>query len=502
MSALAGAGPRIAAGIAYRVALPASALAATIALAAAVGVGIGIGQPLAAAAAAVVPLALVGLLTVALKARWLLVLAAIGIAYVGAPLSNRFGVGPVNLWASDLLIALAFGGWLAEWLSQPRERRPRLPRNLVLGVPLFLLAVTLLIAAARGSERYGASLIGMPLRLVLYAVIAMAMTNVTPRQALRGLTFVFYAGVLFQLGVAAYHIATGTSATENLNLSTGGIRYIGIGPATYAAASVLLALLNLASSRKHRSVHLTFLAISCFVVLVAYTRTVWLIIGIEVIVALLVSGAIRRAAAASIPVVTPFLVIGVLTLATVKPDLIQTFTERLSTPAGQDSSVQWREYAYQAVLSGVSEERLLGVGFGRITSFSLNNQPNYITGDPHNGYIYVYAGGGILALAALILVMLVYLGEVARRWRWADEEGRKLTAFSLGVWVLFMGHAAAEPVFTEPMMILTIWIATLLPALVAAPRGEPRLARGRRAAQPAGGRPLGRITPPPPLARA
>lgn len=465
MSALAGAGHRIAAGSAHRVALPASLFAAMIALLAAVGVGIGLGEPLAAAAAGV-PLATVALVTIALKARWLLVLAALGTAYAGAPLTDRFGVGPVNLWVSDLLIALAVGGWLADWLSRPRQRRPRLPRALVLGVPVLLFAVALLLGAARGSERYGVSLIGMPLRLVLYAVIAMAMTNVTPRQALRGLTFVFYAGVLYQAGTALYHIATGTSATEHLNLSTGGIRYIGIGPATYAGVSVMIALLNLARSQTHRAVHLSFLVIACLTVLVAYTRTVWLIVGIEVLVCLLLSRNVRRVTIASIPIVAPFLIIGVLTVATVKPDLIATFTERLATPASQDSSVQWRAYAYQAVLSGVDEEQVRGVGFGRTTSFSLNNQPNYITGDPHNGYIYVYAGGGMLALAALLLVIATYFYEVFRRWRVADDDGRTLIAFSLAIVVLFMGHAASEPVFTEPTMILTIWIGMLLPATV------------------------------------
>lgn len=484
MAALAGAGHRIAAGRGYRIAVTASLFAAMMALIVAVGAGIGSGQPLFAAVAAL-PLAMVALVTMALKARWMLVLLALAISYIGAPLTSRFGVGPVNVWASDLIIAFAVGGWLADWLSRPSERRPRIPRAAVLGVPLMLLAIGLLLGAERGSERYGASLIGMPLRLALYAVIATAITSVSPRQALRGLTFVFYAGVLFQASVAAYHIATGTSATEHLNLSTGGIRYIGIGPATYAGASVMIALLNLARSREHRVVHLAFLAIACLTVLVAYTRTVWLIVGVEVLVCLLLSRNARRVTLSSIPLIIPFLVLGILLVATAKPDLIATFTERLSTPPSQDSSVQWRTHAYQAVLSGVDEERTRGVGFGRTTSFSLNNQPNYIAGDPHNGYIYVYAGGGMLALGALIVLILAYLAEVARRWRWADDDGRTLVAFSFALWFLFMGHAASEPVFTEPMMILTIWIAMVLPAVVPPPHREPTFRRATRLASAA-----------------
>ncbi len=468
------------AGFNHRIAIPAGFFAVMMLLAVIVGAVIGLGQPVVAAVA-VLPVVGISLLALGLRGRWFLVLSALAASYIGGPLTDNLSVGPVNLWLSDIIIAIAVAGWLADWLSRPTERRPRLPRAAVLGVPLLLLAIALLIGAERGNERYGASLIGMPLRLVLYAVIATAMTNVTPRQALRGLTVVFYTGALFQAGVAAYHIATGTSATDQLQLSTGGIRYIGLGPATYAGVSVLLALLNLARAREHRAVHLGFLALSCVTVLVAYYRTIWLIVGIEILVCLVLSRQMRRVSMSAIPIVAPFLVIAVLTVATVKPDMIATFTERLSTPASQDSSVQWRANAYQAVLSGVDEERLLGVGFGRTTSFSLNNQPNYITGDPHNGYIYVYAGGGLIALGALILVMLVYLWEVARRWRWADDDGRTLIALSLGMWVLFMGHAASEPIFTEPQMILTIWIATLLPALVSSRPRPTRLFAARTA---------------------
>lgn len=465
MAAIAGAGHRIAAGAGYRIAVPASLFAAMMAMLVAVGVVIGLGQPLVLAVAAL-PLAVVVLVTLAVNARWLLVLLALGLSVIGEPVTDRFGVGPVNIWAFDIIVAIAVAGWFADWLSRPKERRPRLPRAAILGLPLLLFGLALLIGAERGHDRYGASLIGMPLRLVLYAAIATAITSVSPRQALRGLTFVFYGGVLLQAAVAAYHVASGTSATAHLNLSTGGIRYIGIGAATYMGAAVMLALLNLARARKHHALHLTVLALACMTVILAYTRTVWLIVGVEVLVFLLVSRSARRVAFSAIPVVVPFLIIAVLALASVKPDLITTFSERLSTPASQDSSVLWRTYAYRAVLSGVDEERLLGVGFGRTTSFSINNQPNYIAGDPHNGYIYVYAGGGLLALGALILLILTHLGEVVRRWRWADDDGRTLIAFSFSLWLLFMGHAASEPVFTEPQMIMTIWIAMLLPALV------------------------------------
>lgn len=452
------------AGAQFRV-IPAASIAVVVAGAAVMGAAIGAGQPMILLVAAL-PLLGLAVAAVSLQARWVLLFAGFGLAYYGAPLSDRLEVGGTGIWASDLVVAVAVAGWLIEWMMKPSVRRPRLNRTVVLGVPCFLFALALLIGAARGHERYGTSIIGMPLRLGLYAAIATAMTGLTTRQALRGLTIVFYVGAVFQAGVASYHIATGTSATEYLNLSTGGIRYIGITAATYAAGSVWLALLNLSRDRAHASLHLVMLAISSYTVLVAYTRTVYLALGIVILVGLLTSAPVRRAALVAVSLLLPFLVIAVLAVATLQPDIVATFTERLSTPASQDSSVGWRGRAYQAVLTGVGDERMLGVGFGRTASFSINGQPNFVEGDPHNGYIYVYAGGGIVALSALILLILIYLGDVARRWRWADDEGRTLLAFALGTWLIFMIHAGAEPIFTEPMMILSIWSLMLLPSIV------------------------------------
>lgn len=451
-------------GAQYRL-IPAALIAVVVAAAAVTGVAIGAGRPLILVLAAL-PLVGLGATAIAFQARWVLFFAAFAAAFYGSPLTDRLALGGAGIWISDLLVAAAVGGWLVEWMMKPSARRPRLNRTAVLGVPCLLFALALLIAAARGHERYGTSIIGMPLRLGLYAAIATTLTGLTPRQALHGLTIVFYVGAVFQAGVASFHLATGTSATEHLNLSTGGIRYIGLAAGTYAAGTVWLALLNLSRDRRHSELHLAMLAISSYTVLVAYYRTVYLALGIVILVGLLSSSSLRRTTFAAVPLLVPFLVVGVLGLATLQPKIVTTFTERLSTPASQDESVTWRGHAYQAVLTSASEEHLLGIGFGRETSFSINGQPNVVTGDPHNGYIYVYVGGGIVALAALILVMLVFLLDVARRWRWADEEGRTLLAFVLGTWLIFMIHSASEPIFTSPLMILSIWSFMVLPSLV------------------------------------
>jgi O-antigen ligase len=228
-------------------------------------------------------------------------------------------------------------------------------------------------------------------------------------------------------------------------------------------------MFNLATRPSRPLLHLAVAVVAGFDVIVAYTRTMWVALTIVIVVAAVVARPVRRALVQSIPIVLPVLLLAVIVVLRFAPDLATTMIDRISTPAGQDTSVQWREMAYRAVLSGTSDEPLLGVGFGRTTSFSINGMPNFIEGDPHNGYIYVVAGAGIIGAVALALVIAAYLWDVSRRWLWAKPAHRPLVAWCFATWLLFMFHAASEPVFTSPPRILLIWVCMLLPAVVVAP---------------------------------
>ena len=414
--------------------------------------------------------------------RWGVILLAFAFGYIGDLIPARLPVGGAGLFVSDLLIVGAVGGLLVEMLVQPSGLRPRLPRTAILGLPLLVLFLALMVGAVRGHERYGATLVGMPLRLAGYAAIAAALPGLTPARALRGITVVVYGGAIWLSGVAAFHIATGTSATSHQDLSTGGIRYIGVTAATYAAIAFIMAVLNLSARRGRPLVHLAIALLAGFDVMVAYTRTVWLVLAVMLLIAAVASPAIRSSLLASVPVITPILVLGVLMIVTLVPNLVSTFADRISTPAGEDTSVQWRTLAYQAVLSGTSDEPALGVGFGRVTGFSLNGQPNKIEGDPHNGFIYVFAGAGIVGVTALSLLLLTYLASVASRWRRTTGEARTLLAWCLGTWILVMTHALSEPVFTNPSLVIILWISMLLPTIVGERTTAPALALLRRPA--------------------
>jgi len=345
----------------------------------------------------------------------------------------------------------------------------------VLGLPLLLLSVALFRGLLEGSERYGASLLGMPLRLALFAAIATTISDVTPREAMRGITVVFYTGTVWLTGVAAYHIATGTSQTEYSALSTGGIRYLSTGSAIYLSAALVLALINLASEARfgRRSIHLAIAGLAVFDVAVAQTRGAF--VGLALVISLLVlrSARLRRSLFAFAPLIVLLAVLAALVVPRVVPDLAPALAARLTAAPATDANVVWRERAARVALAGVGQEPLLGIGFGRQATFKINGEPNVITGDPHNGFIYLLAGGGVFALASFVLLLLVYLFDTWRRMATAHGIERDLILWAVGSWAIFTLQVFSEPVLTSPSYILTLWILMLLPAIV------PRRSKGQ-----------------------
>ncbi len=434
------------------------------------GAGLATGRvALAATGAAVLPL-IVALGALVASNRGVLVFAALALQFT-ADIANE-GLelpGGVAVFAADVLVVVAVGSWILARLIASPENRPRPLRTPVLGLPLALLSVALLIGLIRGHEVHAASLLGMPLRLAIYAGIAGAMTDLKPRDAYRGIVAVFYAGTIWQSVLGAYYLATGTSATDSLQLSTGGTRYLGIAIATYLAAALLLALLNLGIEDRasRRALHLCIAALAAFGVTIAFTRAIFVALAVIVPILLIGSRRLRGAVASMVPVLAPVLVLAALVVPLAAPQLLSTFESRITASPGNDSSVTWRRRAYQVAMRGVDEQPLLGVGFGRRATFFVNGEPNLIEGDPHNGFIYLLAGGGVFALGSFLLLIAVYLRDVWRRLGAArDPIERNLVIWAVASWFVFLLHAAVEPVLTYPSMILTIWILMLLPALV------------------------------------
>ena len=441
----------------------------------AVAVGLATGRAAYAAAAAAVPPVVAGFIALAASSRAALVFAALAIEFIGRPVNEELELpAGLTVFAPDVLLLLVVGSWLVATLVAPEDRRPRRLRSPLLGIPLALLTAALLIGLIKGHLRYEASLLGMPLRLAIYAGIGLAMTDLTAKQAFRGIVAVFYAGTVWLALLGLYHLVTATSQTEYLELSTGGTRYLGIVAATYLAGALMLALLNLNTERRAgmRALHLTIAALAAFGAAIAFTRAVYVALAVLVPVLLLGFGGVRRAVLGMAPAILPALAALALIVPVVAPGVVSTLESRLTTNPGADSSVEWRDRAYEVALRGVDREPFFGVGFGRESTFYIDGAPNLIEGDPHNGFLYLLAGGGAFALGAYVLLILVYLRDSAKRLIVARGRERVLVAWAVATWFVFLLHSVVEPVLTEPAMLMTMWILMLLPAALVPLRGE------------------------------
>jgi O-antigen ligase len=408
----------------------------------------------------------------------------LGIA-LAAPLFLTLGgrplpVGGSNLYFADLLVLLAIGAWLFNSLLSRAagvERRP-LARSPVLGWPLAIFAALIVVATLRGNAAYGTGIVGQPLRLVLYAAIGLVLYGLTARSLHRLLVSVFYAGTFVTMGWAAYYIATGTSQTDQAALSTGGDRILGISTTIYLAGAFFLALLNLrvARSARDRMLHLGVAALAAVGVVLGYGRAVYVAVAIVTLLLLTVSRDLRWRLLGLAGLALPFLALGLVLLQLAAPAVVESFVDRVSTPANSDSNVDWRVAANSAVLDQVREQPLIGVGFGRPTEFWTYEYSSngyrvpvlvQIEQDPHNGYMFLLAGGGIVTLASFFLIVGVFLLDALRRYRGAlDDVERTVILWTVATLFAFLFNAASGTTFSSPVDLLTIWALLVLPAVV------------------------------------
>lgn len=449
------------------------------------GYGLAVGQSafLLALAVGLLPALMIAFGALVESQRALLAWAALAISFTGMDvLVQRLPLpGGAAVFSTDVLLLLAVGAWLASRLSRT-EQRGRVRLSAIFGLPLALVAVTVVAGILKGQERYGASFIGQPLRLVLYAGIALALIDTTPSSAWKAITRVFYAGAIVESFWAAYYLATGGSQTGGDNLSTGGVRVLALSVAIYLTGSMICALLNLELERQplRQLGHAAVAGLALFGIVVSFGRTTYAAVALIVPLLLVSRRYMRRAVFFVLPLFAPIIVIGALLVPTVAPDLLPTLQRRITATSSEDINVKWRNRARDAALDGVDKEWLTGVGFGRVTRFEIEGKVFTIHGDPHNSFVYLLAGGGVLALGAFLLVCLLYVVDALRRLRRADAVGQAVIVWALGTWLAFMVNAAAGPVLPHPIMLLTIWILFALPSVV--PRAQAADSRKPRAA--------------------
>ena len=395
------------------------------------------------------------------------------------PVSRLFGGQLVGgLYYQDVVALLAIGAWIFAMFIA-RGRVPPIPRTPVLGWPFVLFAAVIFSATLRGHYEYGASLIGQPLRLFLYAAIVAGLAGMTVPKMYRLLPWIFYPAVVLVALRALYYLATGGSATDASVLSTGGTRLIGISPTLYAAGGLFLALLNLrlVSEARARMLHLSFAGIAMFCVISGFGRAVYAAVAIVGLLFFVTSRGIRGTVLSIVPLAAPFLVVLAIGVNQAAPEFVGSVSDRLFSAPETDANVQWRLEANRAVLDQVREEPLFGVGFGRSSHFFIEI-PNETTGrstfqrvdigqDPHNAYVFLLAGGGILALGGFALLLATFGVDAARRYRSnRDPRARLIILWACATLFAFLLNAASGTSFARPDNILTIWALLVLPAVV------------------------------------
>lgn len=420
-----------------------------------------------AVALGVLPTLLVAFGALAASNRAILAFAplALGFAYP-LPLDKPLPLPGLNVYIPDLIVLLALVSWAVAWLLSDRETRPRLPRTPVLGLPFLAFAVFIVVAVVRGHEAYGAKIVSVPLRLVVYASIVGALASLTPRQAYRGIVAVFYAGAVWQTLIGSYFLATGQTEGPPADISTGGERVLAGSMAIYLSGSLLLALLNVRHERRARAqaLHLAILGISTFSLVLTFQRTTFAAIGLVVPLLFLFVRRLTTNVALYLPLFVPILVALAIVLPQAAPRVLPTLTHRLTASPSNDTSARWRQAAVDAVFAQVRESPVTGVGFGREASFELNGVRVTLHQDPHDQFIYLWAGGGLLLLGSFVALLLAYLRDVWRRLRTAGGLSRLLTIWALSLWFVFVVNTASGIILTSENLLLSFWVLMLLPA--------------------------------------
>jgi O-antigen ligase len=470
----------------------AAAMTAAVALAL-VEVGIGAGFALA-----LLPLLALAAAYVLTSGQVVLYAAAIAlpgltISAVGHPL-----VGGVYL--PDVIVVCALGVWAFSALSGP-GRVASIPHTPVLGWAFVLFAAPIVIATLRGHYAYEASLVGQPLRLIFYAGIVAGLAGMTAQRMHRLLLLLLYPSAVLLALVALYYLASGGSATDQDVLSTGGMRLFGISTSAYCAGALFFALLNLrlASSAGARVLHLGIGLVATFGVVAGFGRAVYTAVALVCLLFILTSPRLRNAALSVVPLVLPFVALLAIGISHGAPDLVDSVVSRVSSPPAKDADVQWRLKANRAVLAQIREQPIFGVGFGRTSDFFINVEDR-ITGlpipqrfdigqDPHNGYFFLWAGGGLLALGAFALLLGTYAIDAFRRYRSNhDPTARLIIVWGSATLFVFLFNAASGTSLSNPSNVLVIWALLVLPAVVL--RGS--CAGGQSGRRPAGGPTVGR----------
>lgn len=430
--------------------------------------------PVPAVALALVPLVAVGVVYLLTSGQLLLFGAAVAMPVSALPMLGGPLFGP--LYAADLVVGLALGAVILSRFVLAGTLPP-VPRTPVLGLPLAVFGAVVAAATLRGADAYGAALFGQPLRLAFYSAIVGAFIGVTVPRMYAFLQGLFYGVAVYAVLLSVYVLATGAVVADQATLSTGGTRILPIGHSLYSAGALFFAMLSLRFGLGSRWLHIAMGAIALYGVVLGFGRAVYAAVAIVGLVFFATSPRLRRAVYAAVPIALPFFALAAMGIALAAPQLVEATSSRLFSPPESDANVRWRIEANSAVFEHVREQPLLGVGFGRPAPFYFE-RPNPTTGwpevqridigqDPHNGYMLLLAGGGVLLLAAFVYLLVTFARDAIRRYRAnADPKARLIVLWSAAVLFAYLVNTASGTTFSVPDGILIVWALLVLPAVV------------------------------------
>jgi O-antigen ligase len=168
-----------------------------------------------------------------------------------------------------------------------------------------------------------------------------------------------------------------------------------------------------------------------------------------------------------LPICLPFILLVAIALPRVAPSLEPTFVNRVLKSNSSDVNVEWRQAAAGALWQQVRESPINGVGFGKTATFRFAGTLETITQDPHDSFLYLLAGGGILALSGFLLLLVTFAADaVGQLRRGTDPYKRLIVLWSTATLFTFLVNAATAPVLSDPIMLLTTWTVMLLPSSI------------------------------------
>jgi O-antigen ligase len=428
------------------------------------------GMALIAVALAIIPLLVLGLTTLAASNRSILLFSGLALGMAGSTLQNPLAItGSVSVYLADLVLMLTLAAWATARLLGLTSPPPGRNRPAVLGWVFLPFALIMFVDTVRGNNAYGASLLGQPLRFIIYAGIALAISELSAREVYRGLVIVFYAGTVIQFLSGLVYLATGTSQTRAEELSTGGMRYLALTTSLYLTGAFFLALLNVGidPERRRRLIHVGVALLALVGIILSFGRGTFAGAALGAAVLFVAFPRVRRTLLWFAPLIAIGLAVVSLTAPKETQTVSTTLTSRVTRPVATDPTVEWRKKANHMVWQQFRQDPFFGIGFGKGETFSIQGITYVIPQDPHNDYVWLLAGGGILALTSFLTLIAVAVRDAVRRlWRTRDSHERLLIWWSLVTLSAFLLNAIAEPLMSEPTILLTIWILLLVPSVV------------------------------------